>query len=205
MIINFLIIIKQKMQSRKNWGLLVLLLILYMGIAVSLNIYYIKSNANTSQYIEIAAVPGSGEVTFRGMLIDSSWYNPQDVIVDSSTWAKNETGTLYTATDDSTLHLKIPGGEKFETTFNVGPEQGKVEVDARGKKIILDLRADAEIEMGKSFELPMLSGCGVSQYVINRNAAIVVGAVAIIMIFAIFYCIRKENQQRKRTHKEIML
>lgn len=88
MIINFLIIIKQKMQSRKNWGLLVLLLILYMGIAVSLNIYYIKSNANTSQYIEIAAVPGSGEVTFRGMLIDSSWYNPQDVIVDSSTWAK---------------------------------------------------------------------------------------------------------------------
>ena len=198
MIINFLIIIKQKMQSRKNWGLLVLLLILYMGIAVSLNIYYIKSNANTSQYIEIAAVPGSGEVTFRGMLIDSSWYNPQDVIVDSSTWAKNETGTLYTATDDSTLHLKIPGGEKFETTFNVGPEQGKVEVDARGKKIILDLRADAEIEMGKSFELPMLSGCGVSQYVINRNAAIVVGAVAIIMIFAIFLL----HKERKSTKKE---
>ncbi len=56
MIINFLIIIKQKMQSRKNWGLLVLLLILYMGIAVSLNIYYIKSNANTSQYIEIVGV-----------------------------------------------------------------------------------------------------------------------------------------------------
>ena len=200
MIINFLIIIKQKMQSRKNWGLLVLLLILYMGIAVSLNIYYIKSNANTSQYIEIviAAVPGSGEVTFRGMLIDSSWYNPQDVIVDSSTWAKNETGTLYTATDDSTLHLKIPSGEKFETTFNVGPEQGKVEVDARGEKIILDLRADAEIEMGKSFELPMLSGCGVSQYVINRNAAIVVGAVAIIMIFAIFLL----HKERKSTKKE---
>ena len=186
------------MQSRKNWGLLVLLLILYMGIAVPLNIYYIKSNANTSQYIEIAAVPGSGEVTFRGMLIDSSWYNPQDVIVDSSTWAKNETGTLYTATDDSTLHLKIPSGEKFETTFNVGPEQGKVEVDARGKKIILDLRADAEIEMGKSFELPMLSGCGVSQYVINRNAAIVVGAVAIIMIFAIFLL----HKERKSTKKE---
>lgn len=52
MIINFLIIIKQKMQSRKNWGLLVLLLILYMGIAVSLNIYYIKSNIHRKRQKE---------------------------------------------------------------------------------------------------------------------------------------------------------
>lgn len=85
---NIIQVGKMENNRKKSLVLLILFLIVYMGIAISLNVYYVKNNAYTAQYIEIAAVPGSGEVTFRGMLIDSSWYNPQDVIVDSSTWLK---------------------------------------------------------------------------------------------------------------------
>lgn len=178
--------------------------LIYIVALASIFIYY-KINNPDSLNIEIKAVADSGSVTFRGMSIDEKWYNPKDVITSNSNWIEDDTGFLFTAVDESSLYLKIPKGESYGITFDVGPEQGIVQIVVEDEMLEIDLQSDADVEEGLSFDLKMLSEIGLGEYEKNRNGAVVICALVIIMLMFVVFCNggKKKSANKKQRNDAV--
>lgn len=91
---------------------------------------YMESNIN----VTIVPQLETGHVIFRGAMVDKSWYDPQNLIIEPHDWAMQENNTLE-ATSENPLRLRIPVGVERILIFNIGPEEGTVIVSVGENEI----------------------------------------------------------------------
>lgn len=135
-----------------------------IALLVSIAAYKVSSNLLTkssSTDIKITAlgdknVASTGNVvTFRGATVNGIWYNTGDIITNGD-WvedAKDKTLSWYGEDQESSIVFKLPYGTEQKIVFNVGPDQGKVEVEYGTHRYILDLYSESTISSEKTYKL----------------------------------------------------
>ncbi len=175
---------------------------IYFILVILIYKYYGKDN---SEYLKVTltAVQNSGKVTFRGMLIDKKWFNPNDVIITNEGWIEDKNGIEYTAIGGKNLVLQIPVGESYSITFNTGPEQGVVQIEVAGKILENNLWAETDSELGRAYELSssFMNLNEMDEYMLNCNAVIVMIIILVLMIVLICF-MRKLSQNKSDKNRE---
>lgn len=127
----------------------------------------------------IAAKPDSGIVTFRGMSVDGTWYNPADCITSNDGWTENTEENTVTATGDGLLMIDIPQGKKQELVFDVGLDQGTAIVMIGDQTLEFTMTENTDWDLGWGYVLPAHSA--------EQNRIVFcAGVAAFAVLFALF-------------------
>ena len=152
---------------------------------------YIESN----QKITVQSCPNSGEVTFRGAIVDENWYGIQSVVISSEGWVLNEEVDTLTDTTGNALELKLPIGMKRTLIFNVGPEEGIVDVYVNQNLLEWNLYREKSIDFGEEFQLPYVRFS--NKIKLNMVAIFILVLLTAAMLAANLYLKRRNPQDRK--------
>lgn len=115
-----------------------------------LQIRYMQGN----QKIMVQSQPNSGTVTFRGAMIDGNWYGASQVAVSAGGWVLQEEEDILADTEGNVLELRLPIGTERTLVFNIGPDEGTVDVSVGQKSLEWDLYSAESIDYGGGFQLP---------------------------------------------------
>lgn len=122
------------------------------------------NTGNGNTLITISALGDRNEkssdtsVVFRGASVDDKWYSPRDILAEGS-WVEGEDkgGEILTWDDkvkDHSIAINLPSGSNRSLTFNMGPDQGMVNVSIERNNIPLDLYNENTVNLGWSYVLP---------------------------------------------------
>lgn len=165
------------------------------GICISLAILYTVLllffaandhwNGKNSQII-VTPYPESGSVTFRGAMVDGSWYDPQNIIENfSEEWMFHEEDNTLTLEDGQQYYIRLSNGMERRLVFNIGPEEGRVNVCVGGKALDWNLYRAETNDEGEPFLLPYVRFSNP----IKRTAA-ALGGLFIIAAVMVLYNMR---------------
>lgn len=128
------------------------LILLYVGLlgCIFLQNKYLESNKK----VIITTQTGSGTVTFRGAQVDNTWYDPQDITISAEGWSFGEEENILTDTAGAPLELNLPIGRDRFLVFNVGPEEGNVNISVNQSAFEHDLYRAERAELGERIYLP---------------------------------------------------
>lgn len=140
------------MNKRKR----ILCISLALFYAVLLICLEVKGRWNEwNNQIAVTPIPESGSVTFRGAMVDGAWYNPQDIVVSGSEgWILNESDNTLISVNGQSLQMRLSKGMERRLVFNIGPEEGNVDVRVGGRVLEWDLCREETNDVGESFLLP---------------------------------------------------
>ncbi len=115
-----------------------------------------ESYIGGNEEILIVPRPESGSVTFRGAMVDGDWFDPQGIVVNLAEggWTLDETENTLTATNNQSLQLNLPFGKERSLVFNIGPEEGIVEIHGAQNNQEIDLHREESNDYGEAFSLP---------------------------------------------------
>ncbi|MHC1732032.1 MAG: ArnT family glycosyltransferase [Bacteroidales bacterium] len=142
-------------------GILIIVILFVGYISYKVSIFYLsKSDALTKVTItslgeKNRSSTGKG-VTFRGALVDGIWYCPSDILLYGDWTEGGEVSTLSWNENIKTrsITVRLSYGTKRNLTFNVGPDQGIVQIGIGGKNKIIDLYNENTVDVGLQYELP---------------------------------------------------
>lgn len=117
-----------------------------------LQIRYMQGN----QKIMVQVQPNTGAVTFRGAMVDGTWYDASQVTVSATGWTLQEEDDILTNTAGNMLELKLPVGTERTLVFNVGPSEGIVDVSVGENFLQWNLYREETVNYGSSFQLPYM-------------------------------------------------
>ncbi len=117
-----------------------------------LQIRYMQGN----QKIMVQVQPNTGAVTFRGAMVDGTWYGASQVTVSATGWTLQEEDDILTNTAGNMLELKLPVGTERTLVFNVGPSEGIVDVSVGENFLQWNLYREETVNYGSSFQLPYM-------------------------------------------------
>lgn len=139
--------------SKRKQALCISLVLFYAVLLICLGVKGCYNEWN--KQIVVTPIPKSGSVTFRGAMVDGTWYNPQDIVVSGSEgWLLNESDNTLTSVNGQSLQMRLLKGMERRLVFNIGPEEGDVDVRVGGKALEWDLRREETNDVGESFLLP---------------------------------------------------
>ena len=130
------------------------LLSLYIVLVLCqlLQIKYMQGN----QKIIVQAQPNTGTVTFRGAMVDGNWYGTSQVAVSMEGWSLQQEEDILTDTAGNVLELKLPVGTERTLVFNIGPDEGIVNVSVGQNVLHWNLYSAETVDYGGSFRLPYI-------------------------------------------------
>lgn len=131
--------------------------------------------------IRITAQEGSGAVTYRGAMVNSSWCNPSSGLSPDGAWTFDPSVSTYTATNSQPLEVELPAGEERSLVFTVGPDEGAAIVEYDGEQLELDLFWESFVENGHSFALPGEEPSSPMWYALPALALVL---FAVLLVFA---------------------
>lgn len=143
---------QKSQKSKLRYAIFCFLVMTYvlLMICTSMESKYLESNKK----VVITAQAGSGIVTFRGAQVDETWYNPQDLIVSADGWDFQEEENVLTDTAGNPVILNLPIGVERILVFNVGPEEGVVNISVNRNALEWNLYRAEQAEFGERFQLP---------------------------------------------------
>lgn len=161
--------------------------------------YFAKNHV---EQVLITAQEGSGNVTFRGAIIDNQWYNPTDIVEDSANWLYDNEYVTFTAVDEEALLIALPSGDSRTLTFNVGPDEGIVFVDVNEESLEFNLWNEQYIKVGCSFSVPAFNTQSILKQV--YITAMVVLVTVFLLSFILSLCYNFLLQSIKQYYKQIL-
>lgn len=155
-----------------------LIVALYIGVIVGGIMLKALPVTQAACVASISAVPDSGAVTYRGMIVDEVWYTPTESIISNDGWIENTEENIFTASGDGQLVVNIPEGKKQEICFNVGLDQGRafVTIEDITKEYVMTI--DTDWDRGWYFEV-------FAHSVVMDTDAIYVGLGVFVVMFVV--------------------
>ena len=87
--------------------------------------------------------------------------------------------------------IKLPIGLNRSATFNVGPDQGKVQVETGKKTLVLDLYNENTVKLGLADELPAADMSGI------KKMAVLIAAGVFVLVLALFLVLYRSDRMLK--------
>lgn len=178
---------------RKVWGSIICLgLCALLVVLLASNL--LKQSVNTN--ITIRAEMNTGNVVFRGAMVDDNWYSPTAIVTDSGSWILDDVQVTFSAVDESELVLHLPLGSERSLVFTTGPDAGEVWLSVNDIEQNVNLYQEELFELGQSFELPKPD---IDAFGLNKNAAVFLVIFTLLMLVYIWGFRVQESTLEKNT------
>ncbi|MDE6888453.1 MAG: hypothetical protein K2P45_07410 [Eubacterium sp.] len=147
---------------------------------ISRNLYLGKQQPSK---ITITAKDSGEPITFRGASVDGYWCHPADITIQSEGWLYDSAEAVYTNNGGQPLEIKLPFGEKRALTFNSGPKEGTVLVEAEDEVFEFNLWNEQEVEKGLPYLLSNNSIHKINRRLLYIDILFFMGLLVILILF----------------------